>query len=505
MNLQTLPLGIIGAALAVAGVIGYSLAPEKIWLITFAEGLALLCLILFFIIRFQALKTFSSRRSTQMGANSILMVVLFVGILAILNFLAAHHSQRLDFSENQRFTLAPQTFRILRGLSKDITIKAFTQERSPSFGVLKDLLESYRQASNKLAIELIDPDVQPNLAREYGITKLDTVIVTSGPQTMRVNGPSEVEITGAIIRLSKETKKRILFLEGHGERGLEDKERGGLALAKDALAKQGYDVAALSLLQETSVPIDAAALIVAGPKRPITKEEQERITSYVAKGGRLLLMLDPESQRELDSFLKKWGIEMGAGVVIDFQDRLAQGSPTFLLARRFVEHDITRDLKSFVLFPESRYVKEAQIPEWEFLPLVQTSPQSRAVTNSKGGVFALNEKEDIKGPLSIAAVVTPKKASAGGQPQPAVVVIGNSLFASNVYLNFLGNPDFFLNTVSWLSQEPELISITPKDPGFRPFLPNPLQEHIVLFLQVLALPLFTFVAGIMVWRKRRRL
>jgi ABC-type uncharacterized transport system involved in gliding motility auxiliary subunit len=107
--------------------------------------------------------------------------------------------------------------------------------------------------------------------------------------------------------------------------------------------------------------------------------------------------------------------------------------------------------------------------------------------------------------LPIAVVVTPKKAPAEGQPRPAIVAIGNSLFASNVYLNVLGNPDFFLNTISWLAKEPELISITAKDPGFRPFIPNPLQNNIVLYMQVFALPILALIAGTLVWKKRRNL
>ena len=53
-----------------------------------------------------------------MGANSVLMVALFLAILAIVNFLAARHSIRWDFSENQDYTLAPETYRILRSLAK---------------------------------------------------------------------------------------------------------------------------------------------------------------------------------------------------------------------------------------------------------------------------------------------------------------------------------------------------------------------------------------------------
>lgn len=502
---STFPVGIVGAVLAVGGVIAYSLAPDKLWLVTLCEGLALVCLIIFFVIHIESLKTFSTKRSTRMGTNSLLMVVLFAGILGIVNFLGARHSQRWDFSETQRFTLAPQTHRVLRNLNRDVKLLVFTQERSPAFNTFKDLLGSYRQASTRLTVELIDPERHPNLAREYGITKLDTVIIESGSQTLRANGASEAELTGALIRVTKETKKRILFLDGHGERSTEDRQRGGLALTKEALMKQGYDIDTLTLLQERSVPENTAVLVIAGPRRPVTQEEKGRIRTFVSSGGHLLILLDPESPSDLDDLLKGWGVEAGRGVVVDLQDKLAQGELTSLLVRRFVQHEITQELKSFLLFPESRFIREFPSQDWDFQPIAQTSPQSRAVLSHKGSVFSFNDKEDILGPLSLAAVVTMKKPPEEGKPRPSIVVVGNSLFASNAYINLLGNPDFFLNTISWLAQEPELISITPKEEGFKPFLPNPAQEAILLSVQVLFLPLATFVWGMLVWRKRRRL
>ena len=504
---STFPVGIVGAALAVGGVIAYSLAPDKLWLVTLCEGLALVCLIIFFVIHFEALKAFSFQRSTRMGANSVLMVVLFAGILAIVNFLGARHSQRWDFSETQHFTLAPQTHRVLRSLSRDVKITVFTQDRSQAFNTYRDLLDTYRQATNKITVQFVDPERQPNIAREYGITRIDTAVLESGPQTVRVNAPSEVELTGALIRVSKETKKRIVFLEGHGERSVEDRERGGLALAKEALIKQGYDVGTVALLQESAVPDNTSVLVVAGPRRPVTAEEKERIHAYVATGGHLLVLIDPDTQAALDDLLRRWGVEIGPGVLVDLQDRLAQGDLTALLVRTFTEHEITQDLTSAVLFPLSRHVifQEELAKEWDYVPLARTSPRSWAETDMKGRVVSYSEKEDVQGPLALAAALTLKKAPEEGKPRSAVVVVGNSTFASNAYLNFPGNTDFFLHTAGWLAEERDLISIAPKEPALRPFIPNPTQDRVLLYIQVFFLPAATFVWGMLVWRKRRHL
>ena len=96
MNLKTIPLGVIGVVSAAAGAISYSLVPEKLWIATLLEVSALLCLVTFVVVHFSGLKAFSSRRSTRVGANSLFMILLFAGILVIVNFLAARHSIRWD-------------------------------------------------------------------------------------------------------------------------------------------------------------------------------------------------------------------------------------------------------------------------------------------------------------------------------------------------------------------------------------------------------------------------
>jgi ABC-type uncharacterized transport system involved in gliding motility auxiliary subunit len=507
MSLKRFPLGVVGASLAVAGLIGYQLAPEQIWVVTAAEALALVCLTLFFIAHADAVRAVSSRRSTRMGAHSLLLVLLCVGILSILNFLAARHSIRWDLSENQNFSLAAQTHRVIRSLPRDVKITVFTREKDPGYQTYKERLDSYRQASAKIAVEFVYPERQPKVAQSYGITRSDTAVFESGTQTIRVTNPSEAELTGALLRVSKDDKKRVLFLEGHGEPGTDNRDRTGFSVAKEILNKQGYEVGTLSLLSQPAVPDNTSLLAIVGPQKPLTKEELDRVQAYVERGGHLLLMGDPDTQADLNPLLKHWGAGLGPGVLVDFQDRLAQGEPTVLLVRSFTQHEITQDLNAVVLFPLARHVTfDDQLgKDWDFVQLARTSSNSRAVLKATGRVIALNEKEDIKGPLAMAAALSPKTPPAEGKPRPAIVVIGNSTFASNAFVNFPGNSDFFLHTVAWLAQGRDMISIGPRDQAVRPFVPNPLQERALLYLQVFFLPAVVLITGVNVWRKRRRL
>jgi hypothetical protein len=218
-------------------------------------------------------------------------------------------------------------------------------------------------------------------------------------------------------------------------------------------------------------------------------------------------MVDPDTRSDLDPLLKQWGLELGKGVLVDLQDRIAQGDLTALLVRTFTEHEITQDLTAAVLFPAARHLvfRDDQAKDWDNVPLARTSARSWAETDLKGKVVSFSAQEDVQGPLPLAFALTPKKAAEPGKPRSAVVVIGNSSFATNGYINFPGNTDFLLHTLGWLAEERDLISITPKEPAFRPFIPNPAQERALLYIQVLLLPSLTFLFGMSIWRRRRRL
>ena len=500
-------LGALGGVLAITGLLLHVLLPESDWIVTACEILALVCLGIFLTVHFQSIKTFSARRSTRLGFNSILSVILALGIVVIVNFLAARHAPQWDLSETQHFTLTRQTYQVLRELERDVTIKVFAHERSPAFRDFRDLFNTYTQESSRLSVDFIDPEKQPDVAKHYHITRIDTAVLESGSKKIYLTDASEHEITNALLRVTRDMKTRLVFLTGHGEGNLLDQQQAGFSRAKDALAKQGYQVDTARRLDNSSRLSDTKVVVLISPQQPLAKDERSSLDRFLKAGGRLLLFVDPQENEVLDSLTAQWGVELGKGIVVDERDRLGQGSPTALLIRTFTGHEITEDFTVPVLLPVSRFLDfdpEAG-KDWEFVSLAQTSPESWAETNLAENTPDLNPEEDIKGPFTIAGALSPQTPSEHSSRNPAIVIVGNSAFASNGYLNYPGNTDFFLNIIAWLADEGQLVSITPKEPAFRPFVPNPSQEQALLFFQVLFLPSLTLFIGFSIWRKRRRL
>jgi len=456
-----------------------------------------------------------TRRSAQFGANTIAMVLLFFGILCVVNYLGFRHRLRTDLSSSHVFSLAPQSVSVVKGLKQEVKATGFFQEKSPSRTEFKDLMESYRYYNSKIRYDLVDPDKDPGIARRYGITQPDTVVLESGSQDVRVRNVSEQELTSAIIRVSRKGKRVIYFLEGHGEHGIEDKDRNGYSGASEGLEGQGFEVRSLSLLEDPKVPSDATVLILPGPQRPVLKEEQAALRAYLKRGGQLLAMLDPQSQADLDALLLDWGIQLKNDMVVDPVSRLFGGKYNIPVVSAYYQHDITRGFNLPTFFPLARSVRssDGHEKELEYEPLIETGKTSWATADLNQKESQFDPKRDEKGPIVLAAIVTSKDAGSGNSEPAAeeksgktrIVFIGDSDFATNLYFKSAGNGDLFLNVVSWLARDPELISIRPKEAKAGSLLLSPAQGQILFFLPVVALPVTLMAVGMTIWRRRKRL
>lgn len=507
MEVTRLPsiLGIAGTVFSLLGLTLPMVYPDGGNLASILLGIGTLCLLGYLAFHFRSLTDLARTRSTRLGAHSLASVLLAGVVVGLINFLAAKHAPEWDFSETQNFTLSQQTYQVLRALPREVGIKVFTHEGSPGYGAYQDLLITYAKESPLITLEFIDPERQPGKAKEYQVSRIDTAVVESGSQKLYLQRASEADMTNALLRVTQDTKKRIAFVTGHGETSLSDTESSGLSRAGDALTKQGYTVETVEW-QDTANS-DAAVLVIASPKQSVSSEDQHRIGQFLEKGGRLLVMGDPSSQTSLAPLLSPWGIKLGTGILADEQDRLGRGSPTALLVRTFTTHDITEDFTTPILFPISRSVAfdPEQGKAWEYVALAQTSPESWEETDLSRPQPEFTAGQDQKGPFTVAGLLTHKSINQSPLGQAAVIIVGNAAFATNGYLTYPGNTDFFLKAMAWLAQEDALVSLTPKEPAFHPFVPNPSQEQALVFFQVLFLPLLTLFLGLSVWKRRRSL
>lgn len=472
-------------------------------------------LVFFFIIHFESLKNLSAKRSARHGANSALMVVIIAGILGILNFLSAQHHTMVDLSETQRFTLAPQSFQILQNLDREVRIIAFVSDQGRSKPAIRDLLNNFRYTNPMVSFSFVDPDKKPSVTKQYGITQYDTLVFESGNQSAQIKVVNEQEITNAIIRVSRDAKRKILFVTGHGEHSLNDAERNGYTLVKENLEKQGFEVGEISLLQEARVPEDTSLLVIAGPQRPYLPEEVRVLTDFLDSPGKILLLADPNERSGLNPLLSEWGVTFQGGVIIDTLSRLFGGDFTIPVVNSYPDHEVTKGFNLATFFPLAQGIEfdTSRAAEYDFTPLAQTSGNSWAKLRiPEDGQIRFNPGEDKKGPLTIGATLS-RKPKTGDSPstpleeqdRPVLTIFGDSDFASNSSFHFSGNGDLFMNTVSWMAEEKNLISIRPKENSFSPLFLSRTQGRILMYSSLIIIPSAILIAGFTVWKRRRRL
>jgi ABC-type uncharacterized transport system involved in gliding motility auxiliary subunit len=154
-------------------------------------------------------------------------------------------------------------------------------------------------------------------------------------------------------------------------------------------------------------------------------------------------------------------------------------------------------------FPLVRSISPAATPAEGLTveKLLNTNERSWGETNMKSGEATFDEKTDIKGPLSLAVVVS---KNIGENKKARLSVFGDSDFASNAYYTQVGNGNLFLNTVNWLSGDESFISIRPKNPEDRRLTLSEAQGRLVSYVMLLFLPAGVLLTGVSVWMKRRK-
>ena len=539
MGRTTSLLGFVGLAALVFGLVALWLTGDPTSLYVLFHLLLGAALLLWFLVtRFRDLGRLLSARSTRHGANMVASSLLFVTLLAGLNWLGVRHNERLDASESGAFSLSPQAKSVLDGMDGEVVLQAFLEGgHGPA---VENVLDSFQAGSRKVKVELIDPDKQPELAEKYGVRSYGTVrVVHRTPscsddgarsaaegeakgadappppcQATTVTQPGEESLTNAVIKVSRAKKQTTCFVEGGGEPDPDDLEDpAGYGQARMALVSENYDVKKVFLARDAKVPDDCDVLAFVGPQKPVTEEEAKALGDYLARGGRALVMASPGTADALEPVLATWGVDLGDDVVIDQVVDLFRGPQKVMdqYVSDYGEHPITKDLRDRTLFRFARSVspKDGQAGI-RATTIARSSSTSWAETDLprlfQDSKAELDAEKDRKGPISMAVAVEAKlgEPDQGGK-EARLVVFGTPKIADNRGIGQFYNRDLFLNSVGWLGSQEELLSLRPRTVRASRVSFDATQATRIFYLSVLLLPELLMLAGFAVWWRRSNL
>jgi len=450
-------------------------------------------------------------RQTRFAAYAATYTLVVIAAVVVVNILADRYSKSYDSTSNKRYSLSDQTAKIVKGLKQNATITYFDQ--STRFREGKDLLDQYANLSPKVHVEYVDPDKNPQAAREAGIRNLGTAVVQIGMRKEEAKGMTEEGVTGAFIRDLKSSTRTVCFVTGSGEHQIDNTDRDGLSRFKDMLAKENYETRSINLLQKAEVPSDCTTLVIAGPSRNYEQPEVDAIKSYVEGGGRAFFLMDAplkmgraavSDNDALASALQSWGITLNKDLILDLNPlgQMVGLGPQVALVTTYESQPIVSDMKGTATgFPLSRSMEVKNTDKTSVQKLFDSSSSSLATSNLSSSSVSVDDPKNKKGPLTLAAAGSYSTGKENSQGR--FVVVGSSSWLDNGFINFNGNNDLALNAINWLSSDEDLISIRPKEKEDRRITMTRAQLSWVRATSQFLLPMIVVVAGIFVWWKRR--
>ncbi|MCX8045038.1 MAG: GldG family protein [Desulfobacterota bacterium] len=445
-----------------------------------------------------------SRELLLHGIELALVLFFCSGSLVLVNYIAYRHNLRIDTTPERRFSLSEHTITVLRSLVDDVHATVFY--RRQDLRTIRDVLELFARATPRFTYECIELEKNPVRAQALGISGFGSGVLTYKGRREKVRFVNEENLLSAIIKLIEPGEKIIHFVQGHGEKEISDTdEKTSCSMVRQALEAENYRVQRLLLMQTETIPEDTLVLIIAGPQKDFLPRELDMIDAYLRRGGRVLMLLDPFPLPAVEQYLSGHGITIARDFIIDLHSKLLnfdQLTPVIVPAKG---HPIARYLNQAAIFPLCRSVMLNEHNTGD--PIAWSSPDSWAERDTRSvheDRARFDDKQDVRGPVSVGVAL--QIEAAGGQGH--LVVIGNSNFVTNHYINVLGNKDFFLNTVNWLAEKHLLMSsrTSPERSQMSMFFLTENEARLVLWSAVVGQPALVLCVGIgiVVWRRMRR-
>ncbi len=449
------------------------------------------------------------------GLQLALQVALITALFATLQILATRHNIRFDLTPAQSFALSPSARQVAAAFDKPARVTVFYNSQSnDARRDMADLLDQFHAAAPNFTYRMLDLDRSPALATKYGVSSYNTGVIEVDGDIATLRTVDEAEITNILLSLSRQHARTVCFVTGHGERSPADNdERSGYSEVAKALEAERFTVQTLSTIGREGVPPACTVVVLAGPSHEFAPGEADGLLRYLHGGGRVLLLVDPDAPPSVLQFLREVGVDARGDLIVDEQNRFVGADSFMPQVVRFRSETFRNNLTAPAVLSLARPVgpADARPDGVQVTSIAATSPESWALVGAAtppDGAVRFRREVDQPGPLSIGvlATFTPTDSqTAAGQ----LMVFGDSDFATNFYLNLLGNKDLILSSVAVLAEDPVLVAVRRKtlpSGTLSPISLTDAQSRHIFWASVLLLPGACLLLGAAVglWRLRQR-
>ena len=463
------------------------------------------------------------------GLAAALAAVILLNL--VCTTLTDRYDLTLDLTANQLYEITDDTKDMLQGMEDtvDITILADEDDfrTDTYFGKVHTMLGKYANlAGDKLNITYIDPYTNPNAVSKYSdlaaTIQEGSVIVSCGDNTRVLNATDfytteassysgystvtgfqgEQALTSAITTVTGDETPVAYVLQGHNE---------SVSTSLTSLfTNAGYTVNLLNLTEEQEIPADASVLVLSLPQADYTEDEINWIDAFIKNGGDLMVFdgtASPTSLPVLYAYLKEWGIDVQADMVLDADYNIDEAPDILAQLTDAEQNDAIADSDLTLITPNAKSIQtglDDSVSDRTVTALMESRDTSYAKMLTDETQYDSYDKEDgdADGPFTLAALAAYTGNDSGGQVFvcSAGIMMSDDLMGASSLLN----QSFLSNVVAQLQPEIDVVSIAAKSLSAEPLVTGTTAQFI-LFAILALIPIGMFIAGIVVFVRRRRL
>jgi len=442
-------------------------------------------------------------------SSALLSAFLLFCILGLGNYLFYKHPVVWDLTKDRMNSLTKQSEVVLHSLKGEVIVKVIAhKDELPLF---KALLQLYQNLKSDLKVEFYDIDLHPELVTAYGVTKSGMMVVEKLEKKELVSEGEELTLTNALIKVSRQKRPLIFFSEGHGELEIDPTKKEGIGDFITQAKNAHFDFRPMLLNSLDKIPEEFDVVMIWGPKTPFLESEISVLENYLQKGGKILLALDPDVNKDnfknLRELLLKKGLEIQNSLVVDRVSFVNGSNGTIPIVKSFnTSHPLIGPFEGQVFFPLAAAVNktEAAISEGrsvELLAFTSPFPASWSDKNPReiiSGKLSYHQGVDQQGPIAIVGALEQKQSG------EKIVVFGNSTFIANRYGKFGQNQVLALQSLSWLTDDDLIGRFNLPEGKDEPIFIGNTQISVIFYFSVLFVPFLLFlIAFFFFWRRRK--
>jgi len=437
---------------------------------------------------------------------SVVLLATFGMLLALLS----GHNRRWDLTQEKIYSFSKKTVDILKAMKgSPLEILAFYPARDDNKTEIEVFFKEAAIIHGGLNYHFYDPQKQPALTRELGVKDIYTTLFRYKGREERTVLPDEEAFATALVRLMQPRQITVCAVTGHGESETGDTAEKGLSHLSTALKDRNLNVRDILLAAE-GIPAVCHVVLIPGPQKNWTRDELELVRKFYSRGGGVLFLIDPTDQSAgpiFTDFFKSLGVKISSNVIVDKMSRAVGGDFLVPFVNQYnPDHPLTRNFHDPTFFPVTRTVEPAGETEGHAVSIAFSGSNSWAETNLQNleqGEAVFEVESDTPGPLSVAVAMMP--AAGDVQTKGRMVVLGDSDFMTNAYLDLSANRDFALHVLDWLANDDRIVVIDSQAKNFVPFTLTSAQQLGLFTASVIGMPLLFFTAGAagIFWRRTR--